>query len=75
MPRSVQEAIILYNNLERQRSDIPVDQSVRDSYSAFTQYVEKHPVRNLTESSYPYSQKFGKTFYYYYYFVRNLQTY
>ena len=75
IPRSIQEAIILYNSLEGQKEDLPVDQTVRNSYDTFTQYVERHPVRSLTESSYPYYQKFGKTFYYYYYFVRNLQTY
>ena len=75
LPRNVQEAIILYNSLEKQGPDIPVDQNVKSSYSTFTQYVEKHQVRNLKESGYPYAQKFGKTFFYYYYFVRNLQTY
>ena len=75
IPRSIQEAIILYNSLEGQKEDFQVDQAVRNSYGTFTQYVEKHPVRSLTESSYPYYQKFGKTFFYYYYFVRNLQTY
>ena len=75
LPRNVQEAIVLYNSLEGQGADLPVSQAAKENYAAFTQYIEKHPVRNLNESSYPYSQKFGKTFYYYYYFVRNLQTY
>ena len=75
LPRNVQEAIVLYNSLEGQGADLPVSQAAKEKYADFTQYVEKHPVRNLNESSYPYSQKFGKTFYYYYYFVRNLQTY
>ena len=75
LPRNVQEAIVLYNSLEKQGLDIPVDKTVKSNFSAFTQYIEKHQVRNLRESGYPYAQKFGKTFYYYYYFVRNLQTY
>ena len=75
IPRSIQEAITLYNSLEGQKLDLQIDQTVKNSYSTFTQYVGKHPVRNLTESSYPYYQRFGKTFYYYYYFVRNVQTY
>ena len=75
IPRSIQEAITLYNSLEGQKLDLLIDQTVKNSYSTFTQYVGKHPVRNLTESSYPYYQRFGKTFYYYYYFVRNVQTY
>ena len=75
IPRNVQEAAILYNSLENHGIELPVDPAIKDSYSMFTKYVEKHAVRSLKESSFPYSQQFGKTFYYYYYFVRNLQTY
>ena len=75
LPRNVQEAAYLYTNLERRGLDIPYDQSIKDSYSRFTQYVAKHQVRNPQESAYPYSQQFGKTFYYFYYFIRDIQTY
>ena len=75
LPRSVEEAAILYSHLEEGGLDLPYSKEVTDSYNAFQRYVAQHSVRNLKESAYPYSQKFGKTFFYYYYFMRNLQTY
>lgn len=75
LPRSVQEAAILYSDLEKDGMQLPYNKAVNDNYTAFKRYVESHPVRSLKESVYPYSQKFGTTFYYYYYFMRNLQTY
>ena len=75
LPRSVQEAAILYSDLEKDGMQLPYNKAVNDNYTAFKRYVESHPVRSLKESAYPYSQKFGTTFYYYYYFMRNLQTY
>ena len=75
LPRSVQEAAILYSDLKKDDMQLPYNKAVNDNYTAFKRYVESHPVRSLKESAYPYSQKFGTTFYYYYYFMRNLQTY
>ena len=75
LPRSVQEAAILYSNLEKDGRVYPYDDKVRESYDSFNRYVQDHPIRNMKESEYPYYRKFGKTFYYYYYFVRNLKTY
>lgn len=76
MPRNVQEAILLYSTLEnRDSSRMPLDDKVQKSYDSFNRYVQSHPVRDLRESSYPYSQRYGKTFFYFYYFTRNLQTY
>ena len=75
LPRAVQEASLLYSNLEKDDSQLPYDNSIRQSYEAFNKFVQNHPIRSMKESDYIYSQKFGKTFFYYYYFVRNLQTY
>jgi hypothetical protein len=75
LPRSVQEAAILYNDLEKKNIELPYNKEIQDSYNAFKRFVNANPVRSIKESAYPYSQKFGKTFFYYYYFVRNLQTY
>ena len=75
LPRGVEEAALLYSNLEKGGLDIPYSKSVTDSYNAFTGYVKSHPIHSMEESAYPYSKRFGKTFYYYYYFIRNLQTY
>lgn len=75
LPVSVQEAALLYSSLEKDGLELPYDKSVTDRYDAFKGYVSSHPIRSMEESQYPYSQKFGKTFQYYYYFIRNLKTY
>lgn len=75
LPRSVQEAALLYTTLEKEDRGLPYDENVSKSYDTFNKYVQSHPIRDMKESEYPYCQKFGKTFYYFYYFMRNLQTY
>lgn len=75
LPRSVQEAAILYSSLENDERQIPYDDKVKQSYDAFNKYVQSHPIRSMKESQYAFEQKFGKTFYYFYYFIRDLQTY
>jgi hypothetical protein len=75
LPRSVQEAALLYSTLEKDGRQLPLDDKVTESYNEFTRYVQNHPIRSMKESEYPYYQKFGKTFYYFYYFVRDLKTY
>ena len=75
LPRSVQEAVILYSNLTKREIELPLDVQVKNSYDSFNQYVASHSIRSMKESSYPYFQRFGKTFFYYYYFMRDLNTY
>ena len=75
LPRSVQEAAYLYGNLEKDGTQIPCEKSVEDGYDEFNRYVQNHPIRSMKESEYPFYRKFGKTFFYFYYFVRNLKTY
>ena len=75
LPRSVEEAALLYSSLEKGGIDLPYSKAVQDSYEAFNRYVSSTSIRNLKESSYPFYRKFGKTFFYYYYFMRDLQTY
>ena len=75
LPRGVQEAAILYGDLEKDGLELPYSKAVTDSYNAFKRYVDTHPVVSLKESRYQYSKQFGNTFFYYYYFMRNLQTY
>ena len=75
IPRSIQEAALLYNSLEKNGIELPYDRAVRDSYNSFTRFSESNKVRSIKESRYTYSKQFGKTFYYYYYFMRDLQTY
>ena len=75
LPRGVEEAACLYSNLEKRGLDLPYSKTVTDRYDAFQRFAQKNPVRNTKESSYPYYQKFGNTFFYYYYFTRDLKTY
>lgn len=75
IPLSVQEAAILYSNLRKDGRQFPYDTEVIQSYDEFNTYVQKHAIRSMQESSYPYYRLFGKTFYYYYYFMRDLNTY
>ena len=75
LPRSVEEAAFLYHNLDKSGFDLPYTKEVQDSYDAFNRFVKTNPVVELKESAYPYSRKFGKSFYYFYYFIRNIQTY
>ena len=75
LPHAVQEAALLYSTLENKKTNLPYDKSVIENYERFDSFVKNNPVRNIKESAYPYSQKFGSTFYYFYYFTRNLQTY
>lgn len=75
LPRSVQEAAVLYSNLERNNLRLPYNDRIKESYDSFNQFVQSHPIRSMKESDYTYYRKFGKTFYYFYYFTRDLQTY
>ena len=77
IPRHYQEAAILYSNLERNTGiqSLPFDRQVRENYEAFVNYEKSHPVRNISESAYPYSKRFGKTFWFYYYFIRGQETF
>lgn len=75
LPKSVQEAVVLYSNLEQEDMGIPVDKSIADSYISFQNYSKQSQFRSDKEASFPLWLKFGNTFYYYYYFVRGLKTF
>ncbi|MCQ2068598.1 MAG: DUF6057 family protein [Bacteroidaceae bacterium] len=75
LPRSVQEAALLYSTLKKDGRELPLDEKVVKSYDEFNRYVQNHPIRSMKESEYPYCQKFGKTFFYFYFFMRDLKTY
>lgn len=70
IPRHYQEAAYLYSNLEGD-GQINVSPDVAKSYRDFMSFVSHHPVENIHEMSYLYEKKFGRTFYYFYYFVRD----
>ncbi len=75
LPKSVQEAVILYSNLEQEDMGIPVEKSVIDSFSSFRNYSQKSQFRSEKEAMFPLWLNFGNTFYYYYYFIRGLKTF
>ena len=75
LPRAVEEAALLYSSLENRGFEITYDKKTTDRYDSFRQFVGKHPIRNMKEASQTYYRKFGDTFYYFYYFIRDLQTY
>ena len=75
IPRSVQEAAILYSSLTKDGRQLPYDDEVIKEYDDFTSYVESHSIRSMKEATYPFYQRFGRTFFYYYYFMRDLKTY
>ena len=77
MPRYYQEAALLYGNLEKSVniSNMPFDKAVLTSYENFNRFSSGHAVRSIEISRFPYSERFGNTFYFYYYFIRNLNTY
>ena len=75
LPRAVEEAAILYSSLEKPPFELRFSKNTTDRYNAFRRFVENNPVRDIKESSEKYYSKFGDTFFYYYYFIRDLKTY
>lgn len=77
MPNHYQEAALLYGNLERgvDISQMPFDKKIIDSYTSFNRFAAANPVPDIDELSHTYYKKFGKTFFYFYYFIRNIQSY
>ncbi len=77
MPRHFQEAAYLYGHLEHEVdiSGMPFDQQVRNDYDAFMALAQQ--CQGMTEEQmkpifYP---RFGKTFYYEYFLIRNQKLY
>jgi hypothetical protein len=77
MPTHLQEAVYLYGQLEKNvdTSKMPFDQSVIDTYKNLMQDAQQ--MSNMSEEGmaralYP---RFGQTYYYDYYFVRNQKLY
>lgn len=77
IPRHYQEAAYLYGHLENtvDISRMPFDESVRQSYEAFMKLAQQ--CQNMSEERmkdvfYP---RFGNTFYYNYFLMRNMKSY
>lgn len=80
MPRTVQEAALLYLKLEPQsapQSDFPFDKEVVQSYQRFQQRSQQLMAQGFSDEALANALKreFGHTFFWFYYFCRNLKTY
>ncbi len=79
MPIHYQEAAYLYGHLEKgvNISNMPFDESVKQSFDAFNKAAENNVRMGLSEEQMKESMyaQFGKTFYYEYYLVRNQKLY
>ena len=78
MPRYYQEAAYLYGHLENKVdiSQMPFDQSVKDSYQRFMDFNGLPNIAPLSEEqkAKEFKPQFGNTFYYFYFLVRNQKT-
>lgn len=80
MPKHYQEAALLYSNLENtvDVSKMPFDQSVRIRFQDFMRYSQKHAtqgVENDPEAKKKFYERFGNTFWYFYFFIRDVKSY
>ena len=77
MPRHYQEAAYLYGNLEHtvDISNMPFDQSVIDTYQEFMQMAQQYQGTSIEHMQAVFRPRFGKTFFYNYFLVRDLKTY
>lgn len=78
MPRHYQEAAYLYGNLEPGKVDIsrmPFDQETKDKYMEFLQFNQQcGPSMTEDAKARVFKPRFGDTFYYFYFLVRNVKT-
>ena len=77
MPRYYQEAAYLYGNLEHtvDISRMPFDQSIVDSYREFMQMAQQCQSMSNEQMQAAFRPRFGDTFYYNYFLLRDLKTY
>jgi len=77
MPRHYQEAAYLYGNLEHKIdiSHMPFDQEVIQSYRDFMAFAQQYQGMNEDQMKEAFSPRFGNTFFYNYFLVRNQKTY
>ena len=77
MPRYYQEAAYLYGNLEHtvDISHMPFDQSIVDSYREFMQMAQQCQGMSNEQMQAVFRPRFGDTFFYNYFLMRDLKTY
>lgn len=80
MPTHYQEAALLYGNLEKtvDVKGMPFDKLVEMRFKDFMRFAQKHAVVNAErdpEVKKLFYERFGNTFWYFYFFVRDVKTY
>ena len=80
MPIHYQEAALLYGNLEKNVdiSKMPFDKSVKLRFQDFMRYAQKHAVQNVEndpEAKKRFFERYGDTFWYFYFFIRDVKSY
>ena len=80
MPTHYQEAALLYGNLEKSVdiSKMPFDKVVEARFRDFMRFAQKHAVENVErdpEAKKLFYERYGKTFWYFYFFIRDVKSY
>ena len=80
MPIHYQEAALLYGNLEKtvDISKMPFDKSVKLRFQDFMNYAQKNAVENVEkdpEAKKRFYERYGDTFWYFYFFIRDVKSY
>ncbi len=82
MPTHYQEAALLFGNLEPGKVDIakmPFEKSVKAKFQAFMEYARKNAISENAERDPVIKQKFyerfGDTYFYFYFFIRDVKSY
>ena len=80
MPTHYQEAALLYGNLEKtvDIKGMPFDKIVEARFKEFMRFAQKHAVENVErdpEAKKLFYDRYGNTFWYFYFFIRDVKTY
>ena len=80
MPTHYQEAALLYGNLEKNVdiSKMPFDKKVDARFKDFMRFAQKHAVENIERDpkvKQLFYERFGDTFWYFYFFIRDVKSY
>lgn len=82
MPTHYQEAALLFGNLEPGKVDIskmPFEKNVKAKFQAFMEYARKNAITENAERDPVIKQKFyerfGDTYFYFYFFIRDVKSY
>lgn len=75
VPHHFQEAIILFTNLNNSvTTNIPIDFNVKSRFESFIKEIQKYKGMEEEEMAPYFVEKYGDTYWYFYFFVRNIKT-